>query len=216
MTERFNFSQLQHIFLEALKSDDKTLIFESHIGRGRFLFMMFLSEEDDETKDWLFIHLRNINYILKIKMYGNHKKGTFEVYVKDEIRKKLTEELLLTPNGEEFNFYNFLTQLNSSIPSTLPVKEKIKALRRHRGTLRVLNVIDEADKTVLIGEVKLPDHKKPNDKTLRKLYTYTDGEPEEIALLISLLKKSNRTVAWTTESRRSKVTDIRSLIANIE
>lgn len=215
MTERFNFSQLQYIYSEALNSDDKTLIFESHIGRGRFLFMMFLSEEDEESKDWLFIHLRNTNYILKIKMYGNHKKGTFEVYIKDETRKRLIEELILTPNGEEFDFNNFLTQLNSSIPFTLPVRDKVRELRRNRNTIKTLNVVDEAERTVLIGEVKLPSNKKPQDKTLRKLYMYTEGDLEEISMLIDLLKKSNRTVAWTTEDRRAEATDIRNMINKI-
>ncbi|ALP38218.1 hypothetical protein ASL14_20620 [Paenibacillus sp. IHB B 3084] len=55
---------------------------------------------------------------------------------------------------------------------------------------------------MLKHEVKLPENKKPQDKTLRKLYVYTDGAVEDIAELIQLLKKFNMTVAWTTKDKK--------------
>lgn len=50
--------------------------------------------------------------------------------------------------------------------------------------------------------MRLPESKKPQDKTLRKLYVYTDGNVEDIAELIQLLKKFNMTVAWTTKDKK--------------
>jgi len=213
MKKIFNFTRLHSVYLEALNSFDKTLVFESQVGRGRFLFMMFLSDEEDmESKDMLFLFLRNTNRILKIKTYGNHKKGKFEVYLKDEEQNYITEELQLNETGKTFDFDRFLDQLNCSIPLTIPVEEKINKIRANRNIIRELNVVDEADKTVLIGDKKLPVGSKPRDKTLRKLYLYTDGAEKDIALLIELLKKANRTVAWTTEDRRGDAADIRAII----
>lgn len=215
MDAPFNFSQLKDIYFDALKSEDKTLIFESHIGKGRFLFMMFLSKEDRESRDKLFIYLRNINRILSLIMYGSHKQGVFNVYIKDDTKKMLIEELQLTPSGESFDFENFLYQLNNSIPTSMPMEVKINKLRQNCDTIRSLNVIDEADKTVLIGERKLTKG-KPQDKTLRKLYMYTDGDPQDIALLIELLKKANMTVAWTSSSKSADVSKIRAMINNLK
>lgn len=53
---------------------------------------------------------------------------------------------------------------------------------------------------------------KPQDKTLRKLYLYTDADVKDIDELIKLLKKFNRTVAWTTEDNNHKSANIRDLI----
>lgn len=198
MTIQFNFSHMNNIYLEALSSYDKTLIFESHVGKGRFLFMMFLSDEDNEAKDRLFIYMRNTKYMRNIKMYGNHIKGKFEVYITDQIKNELIEELQLTSNGASFDFISFLEQLNNSIPQSIDHREKISKLRQNKDIIRPLDVIDEADRTILIGEVRLPKNKEPQDKTLRKLYIYTDGAVQDITKLIELLKQYNMTVAWQT------------------
>lgn len=189
---------MNNIYLEALSSYDKTLIFESHVGKGRFLFMMFLSDEDNEAKDRLFIYMRNTKYMRNIKMYGNHIKGKFEVYITDQIKNELIEELQLTSNGASFDFISFLEQLNNSIPQSIDHREKISKLRQNKDIIRPLDVIDEADRTILIGEVRLPKNKEPQDKTLRKLYIYTDGAVQDITKLIELLKQYNMTVAWQT------------------
>ena len=51
---------------------------------------------------------------------------------------------------------------------------------------------------------------------MRKLYLYTDANPHDIDELIILLKKFNRTVAWTTEDKNKKSADIRKLISSIK
>lgn len=49
---------------------------------------------------------------------------------------------------------------------------------------------------------------KPQDRTLRKLYMYTEER-------IKKLKKANVTVAWTTEDQRFKAVDINAMINSI-
>lgn len=79
MAIEFNFNRLQNLYIATLHSFDKAMAFDIEIGRGRFLFMMYLSDEDKESKDMLFVYMRNTRILRKIKMYGNHKKGDFKV-----------------------------------------------------------------------------------------------------------------------------------------
>lgn len=74
MAIEFNFNRLQNLYIATLHSFDKAMAFDIEIGRGRFLFMMYLSDEDKESKDMLFVYMRNTRILRKIKMYGNHKK----------------------------------------------------------------------------------------------------------------------------------------------
>lgn len=54
MAIEFNFNRLQNLYIATLHSFDKAMAFDIEIGRGRFLFMMYLSDEDKESKDMLF------------------------------------------------------------------------------------------------------------------------------------------------------------------
>lgn len=211
MPIKFNFNRLQNIYFATLNSDDKATAFDIQIGKGRFLFMMYLSDEDKEAKDTLFIYMRNIKVLRKLKMYGSHKKGTFDVYISEKIQNEMTEELCLTHSGKPFDFEHFLEELNYNIPLEIRQETKIKTLRENRKIISSLDVVDEAKKTVLIGDKHLSVG-KPQDKTLRKLYLYTDADVKDIDELIKLLKKFNRTVAWTTEDNNHKSANIRDLI----
>ena len=211
MPIKFNFNRLQNIYFATLNSDDKATAFDIQIGKGRFLFMMYLSDEDKEAKDTLFIYVRNTKVLRKLKMYGSHKKGTFDVYISEKIQNEMTEELCLTRSGKPFDFEHFLEELNSNIPLEIRQETKIKTLRENRKIISSLDVVDEAKKTVLIGDKHLSVG-KPQDKTLRKLYLYTDADVKDIDELIKLLKKFNRTVAWTTEDNNHKSANIRDLI----
>ena len=197
MPIKFNFNRLQNIYFATLNSDDKATAFDIQIGKGRFLFMMYLSDEDKVLR--------------KLKMYGSHKKGTFDVYISEKIQNEMTEELCLTHSGKPFDFEHFLEELNSNIPLEIRQETKIKTLRENRKIISSLDVVDEAKKTVLIGDKHLSVG-KPQDKTLRKLYLYTDADVKDIDELIKLLKKFNRTVAWTTEDNNHKSANIRDLI----
>lgn len=215
MTIQFNLNRLQNLYISALHSFDKSMAFDINIGRGRFLFMMFLSEEDKESKDMLFVYMRNTRTLRKIKMYGNHVNGDFKVYINEEIKNSFVQELQLNPNGGNFDFIHFLNQLNENIPLEIPQDLKVRNLRNNSALIRQLNVIDESEKTVLIGDKRLSVG-TPNDKTLRKLYLYTNASSEDVTCLIKLLKKLNRTVAWTTEDNGYKAADIRKVICSLE
>lgn len=215
MTTQFNFSNLNNLYAEAIASDDKTLIFEIQIGKGRFLFMMFLSDEDKDTKDKLFIYMRNINLIRPIKVYGNHSTGQFEAYIKDDLREAMIQELQLNPVSNYFDFIQFLQQLNSQIPQNINRDNKITELRKNKDLISGLGVVDEADKTVLRSEVRLPQNRSPQDKTLRKLYIYTDGNVEDIAELIQLLKQFNMTVAWTKKDEKNNSSNVKGILGKL-
>ena len=207
MDEPFNFSGLKEIYAEAWKSDDKTIAFEIQNGKGRFLFMMLLSKEDKEAKDNLFIFLKNTNKMIQLKLYGSHRNGEFNTYIKDEDRDALIAELELThSSGHSFSFINFLEQLNHDIPATLLLSHKINTLRNNKELLNRISPMDESQKTVFNGVMQLEKGvKTPRDKTLRKLYLYTDTDPELIAKFIQLLKQRNMTVKWTTPDKKDEI-----------
>ena len=176
--------------------------------------MMYLSDEDEKSKDLLFVYMRNTRVLQKIKLYGNHEKGNFYVYIKDNVKNRFIQELQLTPNGGDFSFIRFLNQLNENIPLQITQDKKVRTLRKNENIIRKLNVIDEAEKTVLIGDRHLSVG-TPRDKTLRKLYLYTNASAQDVTQLIKLLKKLNRTVAWTTEDNNYRVADIREMINSL-
>lgn len=43
--------------------------------------------------------------------------------------------------------------------------------------------------------------KSPRERTLRKLYIYTETDPAVVSEFINVLKKKNMTVKWTTPER---------------
>lgn len=210
---KFNLNGLQSVYAETITSNDKSTAFDVVVGKGRFLFMMFLSSEDKDAKDMLFLYLRNTGAMCKLKMYGNHMCGTFDIYIDESTQSKMTQELQLQPGNGDFHFENFLLQLNNCIPSTILSNIKIENLRNNLNIIRThgLNVVDEADKTIFIGTKHLTKG-TPQDKTLRKLYLYTDADTGVIDAFIEILKETNYTVAWTTEDNRHRAVDINTLL----
>lgn len=221
MSTKFNFSGLSPLFNESIERDEQTIAFEVQNGRGRFLFLMFFDNDDSETQDQLFVFLRNTRYMLKLKLYGAHRKGQFDVYVKpwQEERIKLELGIGQGQSGTPFDLIRFLTTLNTAFPITVPLPQKIENLRKNWSSIRAdlpERIIKEEDKTVLIGEKRLPEGHSPGERTLRKLYLHTQGNPNDIARLIRCLKAAKMTVAWTTEGSKFSSTDVRSLINRIE
>lgn len=210
-TIEFNLSGLQPIYEQALHSDGKFLAFDLKVGRGRFFFMMFLSEEDGGDKDILYLYLRNINATCKLKTYGHHLNGCFLVYFKDDIQNLILQELQLRHGERPFSFERFLEELNSKIPRQLNRTEMIQLLRKNRNHIPQ-GIIEDAEKTVFVGLMQLPDDKKPLAKTLRKLLLYVEGNEADITQLIDNLKRRNCTVRWTTEDNRSKTVEINAIL----
>lgn len=213
-TIEFNLSGLRAIYEQAYHSSSKFLAFDVVIGKGRFFFMMFLSVFDGGDKDTLYLYLRNINVACELKTYGRHLDGCFKVYFKDDIQNLILRELQLHHGGAPFSFIRFLEDVNARIPTYLNRTELIQLLRKNRNHVPS-GIIEDAEKTVLVGTVKLPDNKKPLDKTLRKLLLYVDGDEAVIIQLINNLKRLNYTLRWTTEDNRSQAVEINSLLNSL-
>ena len=211
MTTEFNFSRLKNVYFDALHSYDKSVAFDVTVGKGRFLFLMFLAEDDE--KDTLFLYMRNTLIMRKLKMYGSHKNGNFKVFISDEVQERMVAELQLKEGNGNFEFNTFLNQLNEAIPLKVDMNQKVNTLRNNRDVIQNV-AINDIDKTVLIGTKTLPKG-KPQDKTLRKLYMFTEESESIITEFISNLKKANMTVAWTTEDQRFRAADINLLINSV-
>lgn len=173
---------------------------------------MFLSEADE--RDSLFVYMRNTMVMRKLKMYGSHRNGDFKVYISDEVQMRMKAELQLKKGNATFDFERFLNEVNNAIPQEITMSQKVKTLRDNRNIIRTVG-IDEIEKTVLIG-TKVLSKGKPQDRTLRKLYMYTEESETVITEFIKNLKKANMTVAWTTEEQRFKAADINAMINSLK
>lgn len=216
MSLEFNLNGLKDVYLETLKRSEPTLAFEVLEGHGRLAFMMFFSDRDKESKDRLFVLLRNIQVLLELKVYGNHWNGDFIVYFKESDRLSIIKELQLGQGGQGFNFLEFLGRLNEAIPATLPLQKKLDTIRKVWPLVgnQLRHVVDEPDKTILIGIKKLPEGNNPREKTLKKLYMCTKGEAEVITNMIRALKAARITLVWTSnqEVAAKSLEDIMEMI----
>jgi hypothetical protein len=218
MDDKYDLSGLQGVFNEAIQRDEPTIVFELNNGQGKFLFMMFFDSDDESTKDQLFVFMRNTQKMVKLKLYGNHHRGQFYLYLKDYVKDWFKKELLIdsTSSTHRFDFDAFFASLNNSIPHTLPLQEKIKKIRDLWPEVSKdlpKEIVDEEEKTILLGDKSLPTGSKPREKTLRKLYLYADGNADDITTLISNLKRLNRTVAWTNDIKKiDKAMKVKDLI----
>lgn len=196
--KQFNLNRLSPIYRDAVLHKEPTLGFEVPQGRGQFVFMMFFSEEDKESRDRLFVYLRHTRVMLDFKLYGNHFKGDFRIFIDPVKERAMVEELQLGHGDVAFEFEGFLRQLNDVFPAQLPLQSMLDTLRAVWPQVgqRLRSVVDEADKTILIGIRRLGE-KNPREKTLRKLYLHTRGDARTIRALVSALKAAHITLAWT-------------------
>lgn len=207
MGKRYELSGLKGIFNEAIQRNEPTIVFEINNGSGKFLFMIFFDSEDESTKDQLFIFMRNTQRMVKLKLYGNHYQGQFHLYLEEYVKGWFKKELLIdnADSNNKFDFDNFFSSMNLSIPNALSLQAKITKIReswRDVADKLPKEVVDENEKTILLGDKALPEGKRPRERTLRKLYLYSDGNADDITTLITNLKRLNRTVAWTNDITR--------------
>lgn len=200
-SDRYNLTNLGPVYLDCQQRQEGTLAFEVRNGRGRFLFLMFFSDDDASTRDRLYLFMRNTQRMFVTKLYGRHAAGDFFLYLNDAQKCLFRRELLIdgamTPNP--FDFERFFRALNESIPGRLPPDLTIATLRDTWDEIKPslsTEVIDNDEKTKFRCFIGLPAGKRPRERTLRKLYLYWQGEPAEIAELIRKLKKENKTAVW--------------------
>ncbi|USP08035.1 hypothetical protein L1S45_12610 [Aeromonas dhakensis] len=218
MGKKYDLPGLKGVFREAIQRNEPTIVFELNNGRGKFLFMMFFDSEDEKAKDQLFIFMRNTQRMVKLKLYGNHSSGQFSLYLEEYVKDWFKKELLIENSNffNTFDFDTFFTKLNDSIPSSISLQAKIVKIRECWASVTAKlpkEIVDENEKTILLGDRPLPSNKKPREQTLRKLYLYSDGNAEDITTLINNLKRLNRTVAWTNDIKKlDKAKKIKDLI----
>ncbi len=205
-SKKFNLNGLDGIYNQALNDDEKTLVFELISGQGTFVFMMFF-DEDDKSKDKLFLFLKRTSCLLNFKMYANHRCGDFFIYLKTSDVEAIKHELNLQGQGRPFDILMFLSELNNLIPQSIPFSAKLDTFKRVWPAVAsdLKGVIHEADKIYFTGLKNLrATNRKPTEKTLRKLYLYVDAEPATIKSFITTLKTQQRTCCWTSEINKQK------------
>ena len=187
------------VWSEAMARNEPTIAFEVRNGRGRFLFMMFFDPDDKATSDRLLVFLQNTRHMLELKLYWAHERGQFDIYLKRQDVDAIKRELELAGDaGLPFDEARFVSALNAVLPVSLPLAEKVETLRTNMQVIRdrLSTILDDHNKTELIGEKQLPHQQRPREKTLRKLYLYSTDAPEAVAIYIENLKKRNCTLAW--------------------
>jgi hypothetical protein len=105
-----------------------------------------------------------------------------------------------------------LEELNNAIPNELSLERKISNLKSIWSNIKdkIPNIIDESDKTILFGIMKLPKNKRPQEKTLRKIYLFVTGDTATLVSIINNLKSRNMTLVWTSDEKKkeSSIADI--------
>lgn len=214
---KYELTGLSNIYRKAIEKDERTISFEIRNGKGEFLILMFFDPNDQDSKDLIYIFMRNTQRMVKLKLYGNHLNGDFTLYLKSYVKTWFKNELQLDSSNysNPFNFRRFFQKFNQSIPTSIPFSQKIKTLRNSWSEVKnnlPRNLVDENDKIILIGVKRLPEGHHPREQTLRKLYLYADGTHEDIKALINNLKQMNMTTCWTDDKnkleRAKKVTDL--------
>lgn len=199
MSGQFNLTNLNSLYANAWAVSDPTIIFEVNYNKGCFVFMMFLSSEEPEKNDKMYIYFRNINHLETVKLYGSHSSGDFIIYINKTLKDLIHRELQITSGTTPFDYDTFFNYLNLHIPQGMQSVSKSALLQNVYPIIkqRLPDLTDDADKTILIGIRRLPVGHQPRDKTLRKLYLHVNGVTNSLAGFIQTLKGRNLTLSWT-------------------
>lgn len=203
----FNFTGLHSVFKEAILRHEPTVAFPLVNGRGRFLFLIFISTDSKGDIKWsaieLFIILGRTQGILSFDLKGQHyHHGEFKIQLTEADVTAIRAELGLDDDaiheGHAFVLDNFLADLNAAIPLTLSLEEKVAAIQEHQDLVQTYcgRYVDDTLKIYLLGPRPLTKPRKPREETLRKLYSLR-ASPKTIASLVRNLKALNWTVSWT-------------------
>lgn len=209
MPANFNLSGLHNAYNQAVKRGDFTFAFEVSIPPGRFIFFMFFSENDKESKDLLYLYLQNTNRLEEIKLYGSHRNGVFGIYFNDRLEKAIKAELGIEGGGHRpFNLYHFFEELNREIPQELPAQTHLATLRQYYPQIktRIPSIVNEEAKIYWMGFMR-PPKGTPREQTLRKLYIYTSCEHHQITRLLEAIAPYGLTLKWTDKQEKARNVD---------
>ncbi|MEY2340935.1 hypothetical protein AB4090_02360 [Acidithiobacillus sp. IBUN Pt1247-S3] len=201
-----NLSRLGPIYNDAMEHNRGTIAFEVPFQNGLFVFMMFFeqkTEAGENSKDILFLYLRRSKQLLERKLYGSHKNGVFNIYTDDDIDKAVRDELEIQGGGRQpFDLRKFFQEINNAIPDHIDFGHFRKTLRENFPVVnRKYKIVDDAEKTHLIGPRLLPPDKHPREQTLRKLYIFIEADKDTVGKFISILKQKNVTLAWSSKEK---------------
>jgi hypothetical protein len=70
--------------------------------------------------------------LIKLKVYGSHRRGDFKAYLTPEDEKAIRAELDIHGGVSPFNLFTFLTKLNARFPDHLSLAQKVETLREHK------------------------------------------------------------------------------------
>jgi len=198
-----DFRGMAPLYRDALRNNRPDMVFEIKNGRGRLLFLIFFSKEDKHRgKIVLHLILRRTKVLLPERLvYGNHfRDGKFLVYFNRDAQEAILEELGLEGrSGDGFAWSDFFSAVDGEIPAFIPYQEHVTLLRSVKDEHKeiVAEYIDESTKIHLKGIMRLPGHKRPRDKTLRKLIFCSQGSPADVERLILRLRAVNATLVWS-------------------
>jgi len=215
---QFNLTGMRSILRDAIIKGVETIAFEIKEGEGKFIFMMFISD-DDESKDIIYILMVGTRTLIEKKMYGNHRKGDFLIYIKNDEAEKFRQEIGGQGGQNAFQIGAFLEKVNGRIPEKTSRSENIKCLSENKNSIsehqKIRRKVDESQKIYLIGTMKLPEGKSPSELRMRKLSLYLDADPSTISWICDKLRERNRTTKWT-DQRELAVQDISGVIAELD
>jgi hypothetical protein len=224
MASEFNFKGLHPTFLEAVNRHEPSIAFTLTEGRGRFMFLLFLTTDSAGRIAWgnleLFIFLARTQKMLPFMLLGNHKvAGDFKIRLRQSDEQAIRTELGLGEQaiGPAFDLNDFLGKLNGMIPDSIPLETKIAVIKSEKAAIEAhcKRYLDDASKVYLLSVRPLPDGKRPREETLRKLYLL-EAEPAAIAALIRNLRKIRWTTYWTaTEPTTDKFAEILAKVSGV-
>lgn len=214
MPAGFNLTGLHNAYHEAIHRGDFTFAFEISMPPGRFIFFMFFAQDDEKSKDLLYLYLKNTNRLEEIKLYGSHRNGCFNIYFNSRLEEAIKAELGIVGGGNHpFSLYNFFEDLNGNIPQHLPAQAQIATLRQYYPQIRtrIPRVVNDEDKIYWMGFMR-PQSGVPREQTLRKLYIHTECNHQQIERLLETIAPYGLTLKWTDNPDRAKNVDFVSMI----
>ena len=212
VSESVNLTGLAPLIGNAFAREEATIAFSLKEGLGQFAFLIFVPTGPDgkilhEKLELCLLLCRTKTVIGPMKLYGSHRNGDYKVFVgkaeEESFKRELGIENLEPPRP--FSIKAFLETLHTKFPTECPLSMTISTIQTNLDLVKQIQkeFIDDTEKVYFLGFRPLAPNKKPREETLRKLYVLP-CDPKKLAAVVSTLKQSNTTVAWTNSKPQSR------------